>query len=169
MTGGDDGRNNTRKWDDAEVTALKRQVEHYKSELAKLRLERPRNLDSQEEILLSDIQRLETEITGIKDDLSATTNSLKDARVQAKHARQKLEELQAKVDKVQGAVDETEARIEELNGFIAKAVDRIFADFCTKIGCANIREYEDIQNKQNQAQGEEILRTTRACETFSNR
>lgn len=169
MTGGDDGKNNARKWDDAEVTTLKRQVEHYKSELAKLRLERPRNAESQEEMLHGDIQRLETEVTGIKDDLSATKNSLKDSREQAKHARKKLEDLQAKVAKVQGTVDETEARIEELNGLIAKAVDRIFADFCEKIGCPNIRVYEDVQNSQNQAQGEEILRTTRARDTFQNR
>jgi structural maintenance of chromosome 1 len=77
--------------------------------------------------------------------------------------------LQKKVDKVQAIVDETGQRIEELEAIIAKAVDRIFASFCAKIGCANIRVYEDIQNSRNQAQGEEMLRTTNAVETFKAR
>lgn len=168
MTGGDDGRDNGRKWDDAEVATLKRQEQHYRTQLAELRQSRPRGADSKEELLSTDITRLEAELTGLKDDLSATKNSLKDAREQLKHSKKKLEEFQGKVDKLQQTVDGTEARIGELNETIAKAVDRIFSDFCKKIGCANIRVYEDIQNSQNQAQGEEILRTIKARNTFQN-
>lgn len=169
MTGGDDGKSNNKKWDDAEVATLKRQEEHYRAKLAELRQSRPRGSDSKEELLVNEITRLEAELTGIKDDLSAAKNSYRDAKEQAKHARNKLEELQAKVDKVQNIVDESEARVQELSRVIAKAVDRIFADFCKKIGCPNIRVYEDIQNSQNQAQGEEILRTTKARDTYRNR
>ena len=169
MTGGEDGRNNGRKWDDAEVATLKRQEQHYRTQLAELRQSRPRGADSKEELLSIDITRLEAGLIGNKDDLSATNNSLKDAREALKHSKKKLQDLQAKVDKIQQIVDETEARIEELNGIIAKAVDRMFADFCRKIGCPNIRVYEDIQNSQSQAQGEEVLRTTKARDTFRNR
>lgn len=167
MTGGDDGKNNNRKWDDAEVAALKQQVEHYKTRLGELRQHRPK--ESDEDVPASKITTLETEVTGIKDDLSATKNSLQDSKAQCKDAQKKVDELQAKLDKVQGIVSESESRIEELNLTIAKATDRIFADFCKRTGLANIRVYEDHQNKQNQEQGEEILRMSKARDTFNNR
>lgn len=49
-------------------------------------------------------------------------------------------------------------KIEELSTVVDDADDRVFGDFCRRIGVANIREYEQRQLKLAQEESEARLR-----------
>lgn len=58
------------------------------------------------------------------------------------------------------AIDSLEKEIESVKEEVNESQDRVFEDFCRRVGVANIREYEEKQLKEAQERTERRVRLT---------
>lgn len=152
ITGGVSGLDNSRKFDEREIQALKRAREGILSEIKEAAKNQPRNTD---EGLIAEVSRLENELTFVKDDLRVLDDQLKAYMEELKVLAKKQETSQADVDKGRGEVEKSKAELEKAKAVIDKTEDKIFASFCKRIGVKNIREYEGYQLEVHQKTSEE--------------
>ncbi|KAH9819911.1 RecF/RecN/SMC [Melampsora americana] len=152
ITGGVSGLDNSRKFDEREIQALKRAREVILSEIKEAAKNQPRNTD---EGLIAEVSRLENELTFVKDDLRILDDQLKAYMEELKVLAKRQDTSQADVDKGRSDVEKSKAELEKAKAVIDKTEDKIFASFCRRIGVQNIREYEGYQLEVHQKTSEE--------------
>ena len=148
MTGGQGGKQDSRRWEDTEVENLRKLQEKLVSELSAL--PESRRGASEEEMLQGELTGLEQKLTYLRDEAKTHDRNEASKRKELAHAQQ---ELGASKPKYEAKLRELQALESTLKGFqdaVSEQQDEIFADFCRRLGYNNIRTYEAQQGSLQQ-------------------
>ncbi|GAA5966085.1 hypothetical protein JCM21900_006440 [Sporobolomyces salmonicolor] len=145
-----------RHFEDQEVEGLRRRENELKAKLAELYKTRPR--PNAEEMLLTEVTRLEADLTVVQDDLTSTNTRLKGIKDELKTLRKKTKELDSTLSTLAEELSVIEAQAEAHREVIHSEEDTIFSDFCERIGVSDIREYEDKQLRGAQEDNAQMLK-----------
>lgn len=123
-----------------------------------------------DEVLLLDIQRLDSSRLIAQDDLVGVRtyasvsilSSLQNAarlrrtgiREELQHVSNQLNTLTPQIDAATASHNQLREQVETLQAVIGEADDSVFSDFCRRIGVDSIRDYEERQLKVAQAVNE---------------
>ena len=148
MTGGQSGKQDSRRWEDTEVENLRKLQEKLVSELAAL--PESRRGASEEEVLQGELAGLEQKLTYIKDEAKAHDRNQASKQKELAHARQELAASMPKYETKLRELQELESTLKEFQDAVSKVQDEVFADFCRRLGYNNIRTYEAQQGSLQQ-------------------
>eukprot|EP00898_Chlorokybus_atmophyticus_P006531 jgi/Chlat1/687/Chrsp104S01283 len=142
LTGGSSGNieANARRFDSQAVEALKKNKARYTKEVEQLRGER--SIHVQEQEFATEITGLEKKVQYAEADLKITTEKLAKKAEEKKALELERSRLQPEVQQLQESLARSQSAITKLQNKMAEVEDRIYSDWCAKIGVANIREYE---------------------------
>ncbi|XP_043565217.1 structural maintenance of chromosomes protein 1B-like isoform X2 [Chiloscyllium plagiosum] len=145
--GSSDLKFKARCWDEKEISQLKEIKEKLRIELRELM-----KMNRKE----AELRQLQAQAKGTETRMRYSFNDLEQTR--KKHLtnshmeRSKLESglanLQSEMTMVRLNIEDREVKMRHIQNQMHEIEDRVFEDFCTKIGVANIREYEDEHVKQ---------------------
>ena len=148
MTGGQSGKQDSRRWEDTEVENLRKLQEKLVSELAAL--PESRRGASEEEVLQGELAGLEQKLTYIKDEAKAHDRNQASKQKELAHARQELAASKPKYEAKLRELQELESTLKEFQDAVSKVQDEVFAEFCRRLGYSNIRSYEAQQGSLQQ-------------------
>ncbi|KAK4177484.1 putative structural maintenance of chromosomes protein [Triangularia setosa] len=149
MTGGrlNEDKGNKRRFEQVDVENLKRLAEKFKDDIAKL----PRaGRRGTEDTLQNEIASLEQRLRLQKSEWAAFEKNLKSKQKELDNAKQELASFQPKLDGKKGELERTRATVEKFEKAIQGVEDKIYADFCKRLGYENIRDYEAQQGTLEQ-------------------
>ncbi|CAB3408526.1 unnamed protein product [Caenorhabditis bovis] len=143
MSGGSaDLRQKAKKWDDKVVRGLRETKNKLIEEITNLSKNRRKELDVEvERNKIAEIEHrlvhMQNEVRRLENDvLARLNNELEGYKAELDMLPPRIADLQERVKKAEDVVKD----LEQKNNAVA---DKIFAQFCAKIGIRNIREYED--------------------------
>ncbi|KAL2148847.1 hypothetical protein VTH82DRAFT_1994 [Thermothelomyces myriococcoides] len=150
MSGGrlPEDKGGKRRFEEHDVQNLERLAEKFRDEIAKL--PRPGRRGVAEESLQNEIAALEQRLRLQEGELAAFEKNLTSKEKELQHARQQLREYQPKYAEKEGELQRTRATVEKFEKAISEVEDRIFANFCRRLGYENIRAYEAQQGSLEQ-------------------
>lgn len=148
MTGGQSGKQDSRRWEDAEVANLRKLQEKLVSELAAL--PESRRAASEEETLQGELAGLEQKLTYIEDEAKAQDRNQASKQKELAHARQELGISKPKYEAKFRELQDLESTLKEFQNAVSVVQDKVFADFCQRLGYDNIRTYESQQGSLQQ-------------------
>ncbi|KAF5389616.1 hypothetical protein D9757_004216 [Collybiopsis confluens] len=134
ITGGRSTHGSEKKWDEKDVQGLQKSRDTLLTRLRDLSKQKPRG--KTDENLIATISQLESSITIARDELAPLRSVFQ--------AQQDYDKLQREIASLSATVNAEE--------------DQIFANFCSRIRAASIREFEERQLKLAQEEGEARLR-----------
>lgn len=143
MTGGRVENNNSNQWADDKVQGLRKLKEKLTSQLAELTRSKHSN---REEILQAEISGLEMKIRYDSEQLAGLNSVLTGRQSELVHIGTQLKELKPQINQLTTKIQEIEQRTSALQSQVSSSEDRIFGNFCARIGVADIREYERTQS-----------------------
>ena len=155
MTGGQGGKQDSRRWEDTEVENLKKLQEKLVSELAAL--PDSRRGASEEEVLQGELTGLEQKLTYLKDEAKAHDRNQTSKQKELAHARQELGAAKPKYEAKLRELQDLESTLKEFQDAVSEVQDEIFADFCRRLGYNNIRTYEAQQGSVQQVGAQKKL------------
>ena len=155
MTGGQGGKQDSRRWEDTEVENLKKLQEKLVSELAAL--PDSRRGASEEEVLQGELTGLEQKLTYLKDEAKAHDRNQTSKQKELAHARQELGAAKPKYEAKLRELQDLESTLKEFQDAVSEVQDEIFADFCGRLGYNNIRTYEAQQGSVQQVGAQKKL------------
>uniref|UniRef100_A0A8C9WRD1 Structural maintenance of chromosomes protein n=1 Tax=Scleropages formosus TaxID=113540 RepID=A0A8C9WRD1_SCLFO len=140
-------RSKARCWDEKDVNKLKERKEQLAAELhALLKLRRKE----------AELKQAQAQAKGIHTRLKYSQSELEAIRTKINFLQEKsrleseLVNLESDIKMQKENMEGKEAKMQAIQDNINKMDDEIFSDFCTEIGVANIREYEQEHLKQQQ-------------------
>lgn len=148
MTGGQGGKQDSRRWEDTEVENLRKLQEKLVSELAAL--PESRRGVSEEEVLHGELTGLEQKMSYLKDEAKAHDRNQTSKQKELAHARQELGASKPKYEAKLRKLQDLESTLKEFQDAVSEVQDEIFADFCRRLGYNNIRTYEAQQGSLQQ-------------------
>lgn len=143
ITGGQTADRSARRWEEREIQGLQRQKQECMEELKALALER-RALTSEEQ-LTTRISECESKLTTLRDDLSGATSRYNGLMAELDNVKRQREEISPRLVEAQSGAQSIQEQVDSLKTVVDAEDDRIFADFCQRIGVRDIREYEEGQ------------------------
>ncbi|KAF4554085.1 RecF/RecN/SMC N terminal domain-containing protein 1 [Elsinoe fawcettii] len=159
MTGGQGpDQKNARKWDDSEVDNFHKLKDKYMSDLAAL--PSTHNRQDEEDELQGELSGLESKRAFVDDELKHLNRNLDSKRRELQNARNQLNEIQPKLTEQSQGLDGLRARLNTAASAVSGVEDRVFADFCRRLGYANIRAYESQQGTMQQEAAQKKLEFT---------
>jgi len=148
MTGGRNPDNkNKRKFEEVDVQNLQRMAEKIQNDIASLPRDRR---DADEQTLQQDLKGLEGRLRLARDELNAFDKNLKSKQKELDNAERQLEEMVPKYEEKKGELERTKTTVDKFEKAIAQVEDKIFANFCKRLGYENIRAYEAQQGSLEQ-------------------
>ena len=148
MTGGQGGKQNARRWEDTEVENLRRLKDKLVSELQAL--PEPRRGTSEEETLLGELTGLEQKLAYLNDEVKAYERNEASKQKELKHAQGDLSAAEPKYNEKLGELQNLKSNLQEYRDAVSEVEDEVFADFCQRLGYADIRVYEAQQGSLQQ-------------------
>ena len=155
ITGGT-STHSSKHFEEREVEGLRRREADLRAKLSEIFKTKPRPM--MEEALKLEITKMESELTIVRDDLASTTTRLNGVQAEIKTVSSNVKDLKKQVDAHQRELDSVERKQARLRKVVEDAEDAIFAEFCTKIGVDDVREYEQKQLKAQQDSNASQLR-----------
>ncbi|KAI1172318.1 RecF/RecN/SMC [Nemania sp. FL0916] len=145
MTGGHgpDHKGNKRRFEDADVQSLERALEKNQQELDALPRSDRRN--TAEETVRNELAELEQRLHYSKNELAHFEQNLSDKKKELEHIKRQLKEWQPKFKDEDTKLQKTRSSVEKFKTAIAQVEDKVFSDFCKRLGYADIRAYEAQQ------------------------
>lgn len=155
MTGGrgPEHKGNKRKFEEHDVQHLQRLAAQCKEDLE--RLPKADRRGTQEETLQLELSGLEHRLALAKGELVALEKNLASIKKQRNDEKRKLQELEPEYMDKREALERLGRTIEGFRDAIAEVQDKVFSEFCTKLGYSNIRDYEAQQGSMEQEMAEE--------------
>ncbi|KAI6215832.1 hypothetical protein M3Y94_00430900 [Aphelenchoides besseyi] len=139
--GGSDLKARAKRWDEQLIRKLKEEQRVLMEKLHTLQANSKRELD---------VEMKRRQIQSLESRTRYTTLEIKNRTQQLQSLEIKLEQYQSEIEIIQIRISDKEAQIAERNETIENAekersevVDRVFQDFCERIGVKHIREYEE--------------------------
>jgi structural maintenance of chromosome 1 len=153
MTGGrTQDQGNKRKFEDHDVEKLRSQAEKYREEIEAL--PRVNRKGATEETLQSDLTGLEQRWAYAKSELAAFEQNLASKKKELNHEQRQLKEMKPRYEEKQAALERISENVQEFQEAVAKVQDTVFAEFCKRLGYADIRAYEAQQGSLEQEAAE---------------
>ncbi|XP_078076219.1 structural maintenance of chromosomes protein 1B-like [Mustelus asterias] len=145
--GSSDLKFKARCWDEKEISQLKEVKEKLRNELRELIKVNRKEAELRQ--LQAQAKGTETRMRYSSSDLEQTRKKrLANCHMERSKLESGLANLQSQMAVVSLRIEDREVKMQEIQNQMNEVEDRVFEDFCTKIGVANIREYEDEHVKQ---------------------
>ena len=148
MTGGQGAKQDSRRWEDTEVENLRKLKDKLVFELQAL--PEPRRSTSEEEILQGDLAGLEQKLAYLNEELKAHERNEASKLKELKYAQGDLAGAEPKYSEKLGELQNLKSTLQEYQEAVSEIEDEVFADFCQRLGYANIRIYEAQQGSLQQ-------------------
>lgn len=154
MTGGrgPENKGTKRKFEDHDIEQLRNQAEKYREEIAAL--PKVNRKGSDEEALQVDLAGLEQRLIYAKSELAAFKQNLASKKKELEHEKKQLKEMQPRYREKQSNLQSISQRVQEFQAAVSKVQDKIFSDFCKRLGYSDIRAYEAQQGSLEQEAAE---------------
>ncbi|XP_067855244.1 structural maintenance of chromosomes protein 1B-like [Heptranchias perlo] len=145
--GSSDLKFKARCWDEKEINQLKEIKEKLRNELRDLMKVNRKEAELRQ--LQAQAKGTETRMRYSLSDLEQTRKKhLANCHMERSRLESGLANLQSQMAMVSLSIEDKEVKMQEIQHQMNEVEDRVFEDFCIKIGVANIREYEDEHVKQ---------------------
>lgn len=148
MTGGQGGKQDARRWEDTEVENLRKLKDKLVSELQAL--PECRRGTSEEEVLQGELTGLEQKLAYLNEELKAHERNEASKQKELKHAQGDLASVEPKYSEKLGELQNLKSSLEEYQEAVSQVEDEVFAEFCHRLGYADIRVYEAQQGSLQQ-------------------
>ncbi|KAG8819272.1 Structural maintenance of chromosomes protein 1 [Serendipita sp. 399] len=145
MTGGRSTHNTGKTWEEREIQNLQRARDDLLIQMRELNKSKPRA--RADEGLTAEMNRLESALVVAREERASARTKVDDINKELKHLHDELKKAKPELQKAKASLAKIEKEMAELQQVIDEAEDEIFGEFCSKIGVATIREYEDRQLK----------------------
>ncbi|KAK4983530.1 Structural maintenance of chromosomes protein 1 [Elasticomyces elasticus] len=149
---------NQRRWEDTEVENLKRLRDKLLADLQAL--PRSHRRETEEETLQGELAALEQRLSYARDELAALDRNLESKQRELSFAISQLDEARPKLEEQSSGLDTLRASLTRYTSAISGVQDTVFADFCARLGYANIRAYEAQQGSLQQEAARKKLEFT---------
>lgn len=147
MTGGQGAKQDARRWEDTDVENLRRLKDKLVSELQAL--PEPRRRTS-EDILQGELTGLEQRLAYLNDEVKAHERNEASKQKELKYVEGDLSAAEPKYNEKLGELQNLKNNLQEYLDAVNEVEDELFADFCQRLGYANIRVYEAQQGSLQQ-------------------
>ena len=148
MTGGQGGKQDTRRWEDTEVENLHKLREKLQSELSSL--PDTRRGASEEEALQGELAGLEQKAVYLKGELQAHDRNQASLHKSLAHAKQELKTVKPKYEQKLQEFQDLQRTVQSHQEAVSQVQDEVFRDFCKRLGYKDIRAYEAQQGSLQQ-------------------
>lgn len=86
---------------------------------------------------------MESRLKYAQADRVQTTEQMNQSRKEIENLKRKLQNYAPASTEIEKAMRQRDVRIQDIKERMNSVEDTVFADFCTQIGVANIRQYEE--------------------------
>ena len=144
-----------KRWDDKQVSSLKARKEKLSEDL-RIAMKNSRK-ESEKQTIQSQVQGLETRLKYSQSDRDSTSKRITNLKNEMKKFREELEKFDPAIRQIESSMKKREKVIEDTKEKMNTVEDRVFSDFCNKIGVKNIRQYEERELKSQQEKAKKKL------------
>merc|ERR1719500_588538 len=144
-----------KRWDDKHVSTLKARKEKLSEEMRQAM--KSSRKESEIQTIQSQVQGLETRLKYSLTDKDATNKKIDKLEKEMEKMRTELEQFAPKIREIEATMRKREQQIEGTKDKMNTVEDRVFKDFCRKIGVSNIRQYEERELKTQQERAKKKL------------
>merc|ERR1711884_428051 len=144
-----------KRWDDKQVSTLKARKEKLSEEL-RLAMKNSRK-ESEIQTIQSQVSGLETRLKYSLTDKDATSKKISNLSEELDRMRVELGKFAPTIQEIETSMKKRDKIIENTKEKMNTVEDRIFSDFCKKIGVKNIRQYEERELKSQQEKAKKKL------------
>lgn len=154
MTGGrgPESKSNRRKFEETDVQNLQKIADKLKGDIQ--RLPKADRRGTTEETLQTDLSQLGRHLAAVKEELAAFTKNHASKKRELDSHKKQLKELRPKYEEKSAELANIAATVQKYRDAIARVEDKVFADFCSRLGYGDIRAYEASQGKFEQEMSE---------------
>merc|ERR1719192_2460898 len=144
-----------KRWDDKHVSTLKARKEKLSEEMRQAM--KSSRKESEIQTIQSQVQGLETRLKYSLTDKDATIKKIEKLEKEMEKMRKEPEQFAPKIREIEASMRKREKEIEGTKEKMNTVEDRVFSDFCKKIGVKNIRRYEERELKSQQEKAKRKL------------
>merc|ERR1719346_65789 len=144
-----------KRWDDKQVSSLKAKKEKLTEEL-RVAMKNSRK-ESEIQTIKSQVHGLETRLKYSLSDREGTSKKINNLKRELEKMRGDLEKFAPAIREIESSMKKREKVIENTKEKMNTVEDRVFSDFCKKIGVKNIRQYEERELKSQQEKAKKKL------------
>merc|ERR1719438_268903 len=144
-----------KRWDDKQVSSLKAKKENLSEEL-RIAMKNSRK-EWEIQTIQSQVHGLETRIKYSLSDRDSTSKKINNLKRELEKMRGDLEKFAPAIREIESSMKKREKVIENTKEKMNTVEDRVFSDFCKKIGVKNIRQYEERELKSQQEKAKKKL------------
>merc|ERR1712223_1896807 len=144
-----------KRWDDKQVSTLKARKEKLSEEL-RLAMKNSRK-ESEIQTIQSQVNGLETRLKYSLADRDTTSKKISNLSKELDRVRVELGKFAPTIQEIETSMKKRDKVIENTKEKMNTVEDRIFSDFCKKIGVKNIRQYEERELKSQQEKAKKKL------------
>ncbi|KAK3955322.1 RecF/RecN/SMC [Pseudoneurospora amorphoporcata] len=150
MTGGrlPNEKGGKRRFEEHDIQNLQRMAQSLKDEVAALAQSGRRS--AKEDALFVEFTALEQRLKIQEGELAAFEKNLKSKQKELDHQERQLDDYDPKYDEKHGELERTRATVQKFEKAISDVEDKIFKDFCKRLGYENVRAYEAQQGTLEQ-------------------
>ncbi|KAI1253956.1 hypothetical protein MGN70_004351 [Eutypa lata] len=154
MTGGrgPENKGGKRRFEEHDVQNLRKMADKFREEIEKL--PRADRRGTVEETLQNELAGLEQRLAFARNELTAFEQNMTSKKKELDHVKRQLQEWQPKFKEEDSKLQKTRSSVEKFKVAIAQVEDKIFADFCKRLGYTDIRAYEAQQGSLEQEAAE---------------
>lgn len=156
MTGGTmQGSNQKQQFGDAELEALRQNVQKIQTKLANVA--RADAFDRDIDELQVELNDLDDQTRRLEDEIKTIDRNINSKQKELTHDKNILRQEQPKLNDVTQRLHNREEDLKEKADAVHQVEDTVFAAFCQRLGYANIREYESQQGSAQQEASQKRL------------
>ncbi|XP_016952751.1 structural maintenance of chromosomes protein 1A [Drosophila biarmipes] len=130
-----------KRWDEKHMAQLKMQKERLQEELKEL-VKKSRK-QSELATVESQIKGLENRLKYSMVDLESSKKSIGQYDSQLKQVQTQLDDFGPKINEIERRMQNREEHIQEIKENMNNVEDKVYANFCRRLGVKNIRQYEE--------------------------
>ena len=148
MTGGQGGKQDSRRWEDNEIENLHKLREKLQTEIAALPDSRRGAAD--EEGLQGELVGLEQKLNYLREEARALERNQQSKQTALSHAKQELKAVKPKYEQKHKEFLSIDKNRKGYEDAVDRVQDEIFRDFCRRLGYSDIKAYEAQQGSLQQ-------------------
>ena len=148
MTGGQGSKQDSRRWEDANVENLRKVKDKLLADLRAMNITRQGR--SEEESLQGELIGLEQKISYAQDEMNALQRNIESKERELSHAQTEHQQALPKYKEKHKELDRLKGSLEEQKQEANKIEDDVFAQFSARLGYDDIRVYEAQQGSLQQ-------------------
>ncbi|KAJ4293078.1 Structural maintenance of chromosomes protein 1 [Kalmusia sp. IMI 367209] len=156
MTGGTlHGSNQKQQWGDQDIEKLRHQVQHYQTQLSNL--PRADQFDRDIDELQGELNDLDEQMRRLEEEIKTLDRNISSKHKELNHDQNILRQEMPKLNDVVQRLRNREQELEEVADAVHQVEDQVFANFCERLGYANIRKYDALQGSAQQEASQKRL------------